>query len=58
MHQSFTGSQYGGILWLDTQFSIDVDLIAKITTLATNGEPPAQYLDDKTKEKALVEEMK
>jgi hypothetical protein len=29
---------HGGILWLDTQVSIDVDLIAKITGLPTNGE--------------------
>jgi hypothetical protein len=49
---------HGGILWLDTQVSIDVDLIAKITGLPTNGEQPTQYLDDKTKEKALEEEMK
>jgi hypothetical protein len=42
---------------MDTQVSIDVDLIAKITGLPTNGEKPAQYLDDNTKEKALVEEM-
>jgi hypothetical protein len=32
---------HGGILWLDTQVSIDVDLIAKITGLPTNGEKPA-----------------
>jgi len=49
---------HGRILWLDTQVSIDVDLIAKITGLPTNGEPLVQYLDDKTKEKSLAEEMK
>jgi hypothetical protein len=32
---------HGGILWLDTQFSIDVDLIEKITGHPTNGEPLA-----------------
>jgi hypothetical protein len=49
---------HGGILWLDTKVSIDVDLIAKITGLPTNEEQPMQYLYDKTKEKALEEEMK
>jgi hypothetical protein len=49
---------HGCILWLDTQVSIDVDLIEEITGIPTNGEPPAQYLDDKTKEKALEEDMK
>jgi hypothetical protein len=33
-------------------------LISKITGLPTNGEQPTQYLDEKTKEKALAEEMK
>jgi hypothetical protein len=47
-----------GILWLDTKFSIDFNLIKKITGLPTNGEPSAQYLDEKTKEKSLEEEMK
>jgi hypothetical protein len=32
---------HGGILWLDTQFSMDIDLIEKIIVLPTNGEPPA-----------------
>jgi hypothetical protein len=49
---------HGGILWLDRPVSIDVELIAKITGLPTDGEKPAQYLDDKTKEKSLAEEMK
>jgi len=47
-----------GILWLDTQVSINFDLIKKITDLPTNGEKPVQYLDEKTKEKSLAEEMK
>jgi hypothetical protein len=38
--------------------SIDVELIAFITGLPTMGESPTQYLDDKTKEKSLAEEMK
>jgi hypothetical protein len=32
---------HGGILWLDRQVSIDVDLIEKIAGLPTNGEPPS-----------------
>jgi hypothetical protein len=46
-----------GILWLDTKVSIDFDLITNIIGLPPNGEPHAQYLDDKTKKKALGEEM-
>jgi hypothetical protein len=38
--------------------SIDMELIAVIIRLPSMGEKPAQYLDDKTKEKALEEEMK
>jgi hypothetical protein len=43
---------------MDRPLSIDVDLIVEITGFPTNGEKPKQYLDDKTKEKALAEEMK
>jgi hypothetical protein len=49
---------HGGFLWLDEPVSIDVELISFITGLPSNGEKPTQYLDDKTKEKALAEEMK
>jgi hypothetical protein len=38
--------------------SIDVKLIWFIIGLPSNGEKLVQYMDDKTKEKALVEEMK
>jgi hypothetical protein len=38
--------------------SIDVELISFITGLPSNGEKPTQYIDDKTKEKELAEEMK
>jgi len=48
----------GGILWMDMKFSIDVDLIEKITGIPIDGEKPSQYLDDKTKEKSLAKEMK
>jgi hypothetical protein len=47
---------HGGILWMDMPISIDVDLIAAITGLPTNGEKPEKFLDDKTKEKDLLEE--
>jgi hypothetical protein len=49
---------HGGILWMERHVSIDVDLIAEITGLLTDGEKPEHYLDDKTKEKYLAEEMK
>jgi hypothetical protein len=49
---------HGGILWMDRPVSIDVYLIAKIIGFPTDGENPEQYLDDKTKEKSLAEEMK
>jgi hypothetical protein len=49
---------HGGILWLDKPVSIDVDLIATITGFPNDGEKPEQYMDEKTKEKALTEEMK
>jgi hypothetical protein len=48
---------HGGFLWLEELVSIDVDLIAFIKGLSSMGESLAQYLDEKTKEKALVEEM-
>ena len=38
--------------------AIDINLIVEISGLPTNGENPEQYLDDKTKEKSLPEEMK
>ena len=49
---------HGGILSLDRHVSIDVDLTIEITGLPTNGEKPEKYLDEKTKEKTLAEEMK
>jgi hypothetical protein len=49
---------HGGYLWLEQVISIDMDLTAYITRLPTWGETPTQFLDDKTKEKALNEEMK
>jgi hypothetical protein len=49
---------HGGVLWMDRLVSIDVYLIAEITSFPTDGENPEQYLDDKTKEKVVVEDMK
>jgi hypothetical protein len=45
---------HGGFLWMEEPISIDVELIAFITGLSSMGESPTQYLDDKTKEKALA----
>jgi hypothetical protein len=47
-----------GNLWVEEPVSIDVKLIAFITWMPSRGENPMQYLDYKTKEKALEEEMK
>jgi hypothetical protein len=49
---------HGGDIWLDKHILIDVDLIAKIIGLPIRGMDPALFLDDKTKDKVLVEEMK
>jgi hypothetical protein len=49
---------HGGILWMDRLVPINVDLIAEITGLPTDGEKPEQYLEDKTKEKSISDEIK
>jgi hypothetical protein len=49
---------HGGILWMDRPVPINVDLIATITGLPTDGEKPEKYLEDKTKEKAISDEIK
>jgi hypothetical protein len=49
---------HGGDIWLDKPVPITVELIAQITGLPIRGMDPALFLDDKTKEKALAEEMK
>jgi hypothetical protein len=43
---------------MDRPVPINVDLIATITGLPTDGEKPEQYLEDKTKEKAISDEIK
>jgi hypothetical protein len=44
---------HGGILWMNRRVPINVDLIATIIGLPRDGENPEQYLDDKTKVKAI-----
>jgi ATP-dependent phosphoenolpyruvate carboxykinase len=48
---------HGGFLWMD-RLLIDVDLIANITGVPTDGVNPEDYFDDKMKEKAIVKELK
>jgi hypothetical protein len=50
-------THYGDV-WLDKNVSIDIDLIAHITGLPSRGMDPAQFLDEKAKDKTLMEEMK
>jgi hypothetical protein len=45
-------------IWLDKPIPITVELIVQIIGLPTRGMDPTLILDDKSKEKALVEEMK
>jgi hypothetical protein len=47
-----------GYLWVEENVSIDMELISYITGLPSRGENLAQNLNDKIKEKVLVEEMK
>jgi hypothetical protein len=49
---------HGVIIWMERPISIYLDLIVDITSLLTDGEKLEQYLDDKTKEKFLEEDMK
>jgi hypothetical protein len=49
---------HGGDIWLDRPIPIIVDLIVQIIGLPTRGMDLALILDDKSKEKALVEDMK
>jgi hypothetical protein len=46
---------HGGYMCLEQLVSIDIELIAYITGLPSRGEDPVQFLEDNTKEKALVE---
>jgi hypothetical protein len=49
---------HGGDIWLDKPIPIIVGLIVQITGLPIWGMDPALVLDDKSKEKALPQEMK
>jgi hypothetical protein len=49
---------HGGDVWLDKPVPIMVKIIMHITCLPIRGMDPALILDDKSKEKTLVEEMK
>jgi hypothetical protein len=42
---------------MDKPVPITIDLIVQITGLPIRGMDPALFLDDKTKEKVLTEEM-
>jgi hypothetical protein len=43
---------------MDRPMSINVDMIKTITRLPMDGEKPEQYLEDKTKAKAIFDEIK
>jgi hypothetical protein len=43
---------------MDRPVLINIDLITDITGLPTNGKKPEQYLEDKTQEKAISDEIK
>jgi hypothetical protein len=49
---------HGGIMCIDMPVSIDVDLIANIIGLPTDGEKLEQNLNDKNNKKTLAKEMK
>jgi hypothetical protein len=48
----------GKFLWMDRRVPINVDLIATIIGLPTDGEKLEQYLEDKTKAKSISDEIK
>jgi hypothetical protein len=48
----------GGYIWVEEPVSIGIELITYITGLPPRGETPAQFVNDKTKEKAVAEKMK
>jgi hypothetical protein len=49
---------HGGDIWLDKIVSINIDIIAHITGLPSWGMDLVQFINDKTKDKALKEDMK
>jgi hypothetical protein len=48
----------GGILWMDRLVPIDVDLISKMTRFPTSGVKHKNYLENKERDKKIVEEVK
>jgi hypothetical protein len=49
---------HGGITWMDRLVPIDFDLIDKIIGLPTSGAQPEEYLENKSREKEIAEEVK
>jgi hypothetical protein len=49
---------HGGDIWMEKIIPITIDLNAQITGLPSRGMDPTLILDNKSKEKALAEEMK
>ena len=49
---------HGGDVWLEKPIPITIELITQIIGLPIRGMDPTLILDDKSKEKALAEEMK
>jgi hypothetical protein len=49
---------HGGHIWLDNPVHITVDIMTQIIGLPIQGMDPTLFLDDKTKEKMIEEEMK
>jgi hypothetical protein len=47
-----------GYLWVEYPVLIDIEFITYIIGLPSRGKTPTQFLHEKTKEKALAEEMK
>jgi len=49
---------HGGVVWMDRPMPINVYLLETITMIPTDGEKPKQYFEDKTKAKAISDEIK
>jgi hypothetical protein len=43
---------------MERPIPINVDLIVEVTGLPKDGEKPEKYLEDKTKEKSILDEIK
>jgi hypothetical protein len=52
------GASTWRVLWMDRPVPINVNLISKLTGLPIDGVKIEKYLDEKTKEKAITEEVK